>query len=271
MLIDSEYSRSKLFADQYEFDLIELYDPKSMVTIELYKEALTMCKQAGYPIVIIDGMSPAWDDQCFKVERVARDKYKGNTFAAWGDKGGTEHWKEFLDRYILQYPGHIIMTMRQKIVYTQSKDQNGKTVIQRDGEKPEMGKSTEYEMTIHCQINRDDHVMTIIKTPGHNTGLPEIIEKPDFNFGIQLFNAINKAAPIVPKEKTLLDKVKEGIGECKEGKKLDKDGNKIELRDYLIDLQKKIAKYKDDPFYEDANDVIKNEMIKLTTDHKGEE
>ena len=67
--------------------------------------------RAGYDVLIIDCVSHAWQELLEEVDWLAYQKYRGKTFAAWKD--GTPKQKRFINA-ILQYPGHVIVTMRSK-------------------------------------------------------------------------------------------------------------------------------------------------------------
>ena len=100
--------------------------------------------RAGYDVLIIDSVSHAWQELLEEVDRLAYQKYRGNTFAAWKD--GTPKQKRFINA-ILQYPGHVIVTMRSKTEWG-IETRDGKNDPVRNGTVPEQGKGM--DMSLIC-------------------------------------------------------------------------------------------------------------------------
>jgi hypothetical protein len=183
--IDSEDGSIELYSDRFEFD-VKTLDEKHR-TVRDYVAAIREAGAAGYEVLIIDSLSHAWQELLDEVEKIAKAKYRGNTWSAWSE--GTPIQKE-LTMAILTYPGHVIATMRTKIVYETSKDERtGKSNIQRIGLAPEQGKGIEYEFSVLFQIDQN-HILTCVKD---RTGKfqDRLIEKPGEELGQELAAWLN--------------------------------------------------------------------------------
>lgn len=153
-LIDTEHGSASLYSDKFEFDTLELknYRPGN------YIEALHAAADAGYPVVIIDSLSHAWFGKGGILDQL--DNHKGrNNFTAW--KNLTPQQNALIEA-ILEYKGHIIVTMRSKMEYEVSKNERGKTTVEKLGLSPIQRAGLEYEFDII--IDMDQAVGTISKT-----------------------------------------------------------------------------------------------------------
>ena len=73
--ISTEGSRTKYYADKFNYDSMELDE----YTPEAYINAIDEAINAGYKIVIIDSMSHEW-----QYLNDVHDKMPGNSFTNWG-------------------------------------------------------------------------------------------------------------------------------------------------------------------------------------------
>lgn len=181
-LIDSERNSASKYADRFDFDTASL-DRK---TIDEYISYMTGAAKAGYNVLIIDSMSHAWQELLEEIDKLASTKYKGNTWSAWSE--GTPKQKRFVDA-ILNFPGHVIVTMRSKTEWTTESDKNGKSRPIRVGLTPEQGKGIEYEFDMLIELSTE-HIAQVIKD---RTGKyqDQIIEKPGEQFGKDLIDWLN--------------------------------------------------------------------------------
>lgn len=178
-IIDSERGRSNVYADQFDYDVLELPEPKS---VELYIAAIKMMAANGYDGLIIDSATHAWDELKDKVEIIARAKFKGNSWAAWSE--GTPIQKRFIEAFTT-YPGHVILTMRSKTLWEQA-DENGKKKPVRIGLGFEQRPGTEYELDMLIQMD-PDHTATILKAYDSMGQFQDaIIARPGEELGRQL-------------------------------------------------------------------------------------
>ena len=177
-VIDTERGSASLYADKFHFDVCELPDRSPGG----YCVAIEAAAKKDYPILIIDSLSHAWQELCEQVEKMAHAKFGGNTWAAWSE--GTPIQRRFVDA-MLNYPGHVISTMRVKTEWEiQADEKTGKKRPIRIGLTPEQRKGMEYEFTMLMQLS-PEHVAHVLKD---RTGKYQdaIIDCPDENMGVDL-------------------------------------------------------------------------------------
>jgi hypothetical protein len=184
-VIDTERGSASKYADRFSFDVLELEDQ----TIDGYVAAIGEAAKAGYAVLIIDSLSHGWQTLLEEVEKLAKAKYRGNTWSAWSE--GTPHQRRLVQA-ILNYPGHVIATMRSKTEWT-TVDNNGKKTPQRVGLAPEQGKGIEYEFDLLLEISTE-HIGHVIKD---RTGKfqDKLIDKPGEDFGKQLAAWLSDGLP----------------------------------------------------------------------------
>lgn len=150
-LIDTENGSASLYADRFEFDVLELEAP---YTPQRFIEAIQSAEQAGYDNVIIDSMSHEWvgSGGCLEMVETLKPKFHGNSFGSWSEVG-KQHIK-FLERIVTSRV-HIIATVRMKSEHVQ----DAKTrKVSKVGMKYEMRDDFEYEFTSVFNIDRDSHL-----------------------------------------------------------------------------------------------------------------
>lgn len=186
-VIDTERGSASKYADRFRFDTCQLADR----TIEGYLAALGAAAKAGYDVLIIDSLSHAWQELLQEVDRLAKARFSGNTWAAWSE--GTPKQRRLIDG-ILDWPGHVIATMRSKTEWNQQADEKtGRLRPVRIGLAPEQGKGCEYEFDLLLELSTE-HVGTVIKD---RTGKfqDKVVEKPDEAFGRALAEWLAEGAP----------------------------------------------------------------------------
>ena len=188
--IDTERGSASKYANRFEFDVCELEDR----TIDGYEKAIKEAGEAGYAILIIDSMSHAWQELLGEIERIAKAKYRGNTWSAWSE--GTPKQRQLVDA-ILDYPGHVLATMRSKTEWSIESGNNGKTKPVRVGMAPEQGKGIEYEFDLLLELSVD-HIGNVLKD---RTGefQDKLIDCPGEEFGEQLVTWLADGEPPAPK------------------------------------------------------------------------
>jgi len=190
-VIDTERGSASKYADRFQFDTCQLEDR----TIEGYIAALEAAAQAGYGVLVIDSLSHGWQELLQEVDRLAKARFGGNTWAAWSE--GTPKQRRLIDT-LLDWPGHIIATIRSKTEWNQQTDEKtGRLRPVRIGLAPEQGKGIEYEFDLLVELSAD-HVATVIKD---RTGKfqDKVIEKPDEAFGRALAEWLADGAPATPR------------------------------------------------------------------------
>lgn len=156
-LIDSERRTASKYADRFDFDVCDLGSQQHRISD--YVTAIRGAGEAGYDVLIIDSLSHAWQELLAEIDAIAKSKYRGNTWSAWSD--GTPKQKALIDA-ILDFPGHVIATMRSKTEWTTESAGGGKSAPKRVGLTPEQGKGIEYEFDMLFELSTE-HILTVIK------------------------------------------------------------------------------------------------------------
>jgi hypothetical protein len=189
-VIDTERGSASKYSDRFAFDVLELEDQ----TIQGYVDAIRLAAEEGYAVLVIDSLSHGWQTLLEEVEKLAKAKYRGNTWSAWSE--GTPLQRKLVQA-ILTFPGHVLATMRSKTEWTTVDDGRGKKSPQRVGLAPEQGKGVEYEFDLLVEISTE-HIANVIKD---RTGKfqDKLIDKPDERFGRELaaWLADGTPAPVV--------------------------------------------------------------------------
>jgi hypothetical protein len=174
-VIDTERGSASLYADLFDFDVLELdfFDPLH------YVESIKAAELAGYDVLVIDSLSHAWEGEGGTLDQVDKNtaKYKGNSFAAW--RVVTPKQRKLVDT-ILNAHLHVIVTMRSKMEYTMEKDSNGHTQIRRVGLTPVQRSGIEYEFTWVIDMDLDHNAVV---SKSRAATLADLVEnKPGVNW-----------------------------------------------------------------------------------------
>jgi hypothetical protein len=182
LVVDSEHASSELYADKFNFDIC----PLETFEIEEYVDAIETAGNEGYSVVVIDSLSHAWEKLLERVDKIADQRYRGNTFRAWAEGG--ELQKKLVEA-ILSSSCHVIGTIRTKAEYALDNDA-GKTKITKLGTAPKQREGFEYELSLVMEINHK-HSGFISKD---RTGKfqDKFIEMPGEEFGQQLIAWLNE-------------------------------------------------------------------------------
>lgn len=154
-VLDTERGSASLYSDIVPFDVVELTPP---YTPERYIEVIQEAEKSGYDTLILDSITHEWNGAggiLEIVDKVARSKYRGNSYAAWNE--GTPRHQKFVDA-MLASPLHIIATMRSKAVYVETEKANGKKTIQKQGAAPQQRDGLEYEFTAVLDLSVDGNI-----------------------------------------------------------------------------------------------------------------
>ena len=155
LVIDTENKSSTKYADRFDFDVLNLTEYK----LTTYINALKYAETQGYDVVIVDSLSHAWVGPGGALDQV--DQASGNKF--------TSGWKivtplhNQLVATILNYPIHLIATMRMKMDYILVLNEQGKQVPQKIGLGIVQRDGLEYEFDIVAEMSAEHH-LTITKT-----------------------------------------------------------------------------------------------------------
>lgn len=185
---EGELKISSLEGVALKFDTLNMLEP----TVENMVKAIKAAHD--YDVLIVDSLSHAWKELLQEVERLAKAKYRGNTWSAWSE--GTPMQQEMI-KTIQRFPGHLIVTIRAKTEWT-LKDENGKNVPTRVGLAPEQGKGIEYEFDMLGNIS-PEHYMLVEKD---RSGLyqDQIIQKPGIALGEELLEWLEQGKEQEPQK-----------------------------------------------------------------------
>lgn len=176
-VIDTERGSASKYADRFEFDVFEL----ARKTIPDYVAAIGVAQAAGYEILVLDSLSHAWQELLEEVDRIAKARFKGNSWGAWSE--GTPMQRSLVDA-MLGFPGHVLATMRSKTEWSVDKADGGKSRPVRVGLAPEQGKGIEYEFDLLLELS-PDHVCTVLKDRTSRFQ-DRVLEKPGEELGREL-------------------------------------------------------------------------------------
>lgn len=159
LLIDTERGSASLYADKFDFDVIEL----PTYTVADYQEALNYAATNKYDVVILDSLSHLWEELLEEADRQTIKDPRHSSFAAW--KKVTPLYNRAVQA-IVTCPVHVIATTRAKSEYVIDQvERNGKTynVPRKVGLAPIFRQGGEYEFDVVGNIDLE-HNLIIEKT-----------------------------------------------------------------------------------------------------------
>jgi hypothetical protein len=162
-VVDTERGSASLYADTFDFDVIELSPPFHP---DRLAELIRAAEKDGYDTLIADSMSHFWEGEggTLDIADAAGQRAHGNSFAGW--KTATPVLRHLVD-VILAADLHIIATMRskQEWVLQETVNKQGRTVTQpvRVGMAPVMRQGIEYEFQLVGDLDLE-HRLTITKS-----------------------------------------------------------------------------------------------------------
>jgi hypothetical protein len=187
-VIDTEAGSASKYADRFAFEV----DNLEKKTIDNYLASMEAAKNAGYKVLVVDSLSHAWRELTEEVDRITQASQSKNSFLSWAKVNPKQ---KRLVEAILNYPGHIIATMRSKTEWVIG-EKNGKNSPEKLGLAPEQGKGIEYEFDLLVELNQQ-HQAAVTKD---RTGKfqDETLDKPGEEFGIALYDwlAGGTASPV---------------------------------------------------------------------------
>lgn len=205
-LIDSERGSASLYADKFDFDVVELESFSPLAYVEHIHEA----EKLGYDFIIADSISHAWagkDGALDQKDRAA--ERKGNSWTAWRDV--TPKHNALVDA-MLQCRAHFIATMRVKMEYVQETI-NGKTEIKKVGLASIQREGMEYEFTLVGDIDHT-HTLKISKSRVDGIDLGAQFERPGENFAAKVYGWLMSGAVPRPRSATPPDGVASAVNDA---------------------------------------------------------
>lgn len=152
-VIDTENHSACKYSDRFDFDVCEC-EKASINNLQMLLE-----EAKEYDVLIIDSLTHAWDELLDEMNRVAKAKFGGNSWSAWSE--GTPKQRKFIQS-LLNFPGHLIVTMRSETAWEVQENDKGKKVPIRIGSAPKQGKQIEYEFDMLIQLSQD-HTACVLK------------------------------------------------------------------------------------------------------------
>lgn len=151
--LDTEHGRLSLYADKFDFDVIEIeppFNPKRLV--QKIKEA----EEAGYGQLIVDSSTHFWNGSGGILEIVtdaAKTRFGGNQYAGWSV--GTPLQNEVIDT-VTRTPLHVIFTTRAKQEYLEN-EKGGKKVYEKTGMGMVQREGFEYDFDFAIMMDMDNN------------------------------------------------------------------------------------------------------------------
>ena len=190
-VIDTEARSASKYADRIPFEVDNL-DKK---TIDHYIASMNEAAKAGYKVLVMDSLSHAWRELTEEVDRITQASTSKNSVLSWGKVSPKQ--KRFIEA-ILNFPGHIIATMRSKTEWVIGEGKNGKTAPEKLGLAPEQGKGIEYEFDMLIELNQQHQAIVTKDRTGKFQD--ETIEKPGEGFGASLYDWLMSGTAISPEK-----------------------------------------------------------------------
>lgn len=155
---NTEQKRGYYYANEFDYDIVDIDAPHNP---EKYVEFIDFAVSEGYDIVIIDSSSHEWEGKggCLELQQQA-----GGTYQSW--QKVTPRHNKFIDA-IASSPIHLIATMRGKDQYEVSKDDKGKTNVQKLGVGAKQRDGFEYEFTCTFLIDQKTSCSEVQKDNTH--------------------------------------------------------------------------------------------------------
>ena len=178
LVIDTERSSSTLYADHFEFDVMDLPD----TNVQSYLGALDAAVREGYEVAVIDSLSHAWEYLLEEVDNIQKRDRRLNSFTAWSEV--TPIYRQLVQK-VVSVPAHVIATMRAKSDYVMEEYVNaaGKTATRpvKVGLAPVFRQGGEYEFDVVANIDLSHSLVVektridfladqVIKRPGREVG-----------------------------------------------------------------------------------------------------
>jgi hypothetical protein len=190
-LIDTEHGSASKYADEFQFDVLELdnFHPRRFV------EAMDVAGRAGYDVLIIDSASHEWYGAHGCLELVDREAtaVKGNRWAAWNKV--TPLHNLFIEA-LHAVPMHLIVTLRTKMAYVEGTNDKGNKVIEKVGMEAITRDGMEYELDIVGDLDLA-HTLRVTKTRARTLD-GAVLERPGADFAQVVHAWLSDGAPVAP-------------------------------------------------------------------------
>jgi len=156
--IGSESQRDLIYANEFEYDILQLEAP---FVPEAYADAVNDAIEEGYKILVIDSLTHEWSGTGGILD--IHGKIPGNSYTAWAKV--TPRHNAFLDA-IIESPIHVIATVRGKDEVV-LEEVNGKQIPKKVGIGYDQRSNLEFLFNVSFNIDRDSHVASEFKDNTH--------------------------------------------------------------------------------------------------------
>lgn len=158
LLGNTEQKRGYYYANEFEYDIVDINAPHNP---EKYVDFINFAVSEGYDILILDSTSHEWEGKggCLELQQQA-----GGTYQSWGKV--TPRHNKFISA-IADSTIHLIATMRGKDQYEMTKDDKGKTSVQKLGVGAKQRDGFEYEFTCTFLIDQKTNCAEVQKDNTH--------------------------------------------------------------------------------------------------------
>lgn len=188
-VIDTENYSASLYAHLGKYSVVNITAP---FTPEKYIDAINLCIEAGFEVVIIDSISHEWEGSGGILD--IHSSMTGNSFTNWSKI--TPRHNAFIQAF-LQAPVHIIATIRTKQDYVLS-EKNGKQVPEKVGLKGITRDGLDYDCTLLFDVDIKHNAVASKDRTGLFMDKPE--QKITVTMGEQLLEWCNNGLPASPDE-----------------------------------------------------------------------
>jgi energy-coupling factor transporter ATP-binding protein EcfA2 len=154
-LIDTENGSASLYADTFDFDVLDIRPPFDN---SKFVDGINAASSAGYSCIVIDSASHFWEG-ILAYKDMLDSRPGGNSYTNWRAAG--DRFSDII-KAVLQSPVHVICCMRSKMDYVQEQDERGKKIVRKVGLAPIMRDGIEYEFTTVFDVGLD-HKSTVSK------------------------------------------------------------------------------------------------------------
>ena len=209
LLANTEQKRGYYYANEFEYDIVDIEAPHEP---EKYVDLINFAVESGYDILIIDSATHEWEGRggCLELQTKA-----GGTYQSWAKV--TPRHNRFITA-IADSPITIIATMRGKDQYEVSKDDKGKTNVQKIGAGAQQRSGFEYEFTCTFMLDQKTNTAEVSKDNSHlfDSVGAKLLTEEDGRAIIRWANSGNGYTP--PKRAEAEAMEDDGIDELKETK-----------------------------------------------------
>lgn len=207
---NTEAKRGYYYADEFDYDIVDLDPPYNP---EKFVELIDFAVKEGYDILIIDSSSHEWEGKggCLELHQQA-----GGTYQSWSRV--TPRHNKFIQA-MADSPIHIIATMRGKDQYEMTKDDKGKTNVQKLGVGAKQRDGFEYDLTCTFLIDQKTSTAEVQKDNTHifDTDGPTVLSEAHGRKIIQWANSGEGYTPVVRKpEEDVIDAVADDLKSIKD-------------------------------------------------------